>query len=234
MPSDVNRFGRVVVCLFCVDLLLSLTFTINWWAGEPFFLITQFISFYGEQTIPAWYSSVKLFVLGGALLTVWRWNGPAPRLSLAALLLFAFLVLLMSMDEAVSLHERVGMFFTKMIASQAERGMHAVRTGYWPYIIGLPAAVVAAAALCGAYRAVADAPQGRARLTLGLAVLMFGAVALEALWNFLPDGPLADFFEPWAEETLEMLGVTVMLWGALSILALRGVTLAPRPDPNRR
>lgn len=225
---EIRDFSRVIGCLFAIDILLGLFYVADWWAGMPFFFISRLVSLQWEMSLASWYSTVQLFALALALLLLWwsscRLDG-GRHLSLA---LFAALVFLMSCDEAISLHERLGMVMTKAIAAKEARGVFAERTGYWPYVLGLPAAALLGATLYFAARSLGDAPLARMKLAIGMAMLLIGAVGLESWWNFASDGAMADVVEPWLEETLEMLGVTIMLWGALQGLERRGVVIALR------
>lgn len=232
MTQEIGRFSRIIWLLFAIDITLSVVYAVNWWAGEPYFFITQFVSLDFERTIPAWYSSVKYAVLSLALFALWLVPGANQRRA-QAMFLLALLVMLMSMDEAVSGHERVGILFIKLMTEYVDPNTQDLRSGYWPFIVGLPAIAVFAVILRQLYHHTADVRAAQLKFVAGMVILMVGAVGMELALNILPPNA-ADFYEPLVEETLEMLGVTMMLWGALNALDDRGVRLAPRLDPNPR
>jgi hypothetical protein len=59
---------------------------------------------------------------------------------------------------------------------------------------------------------------------------MAGALGIETLRNFVVRGSGAYAAEVVAEELLEMLGVTILLWGCLDLLRAYGIRLeAGRP-----
>ncbi len=56
------------------------------------------------------------------------------------------------------------------------------------------------------------------KLVIGMIVLMSGALGVEALGNLFLDGSLALTLSLLLEETLEMIGATVMLWAVYDLV----------------
>ncbi|RME65774.1 MAG: hypothetical protein D6782_05595 [Alphaproteobacteria bacterium] len=224
MQHDV-RIAPIIASLFAVDIGLGALFLGNYFLGEPYWPVTQIVSFRGENTLSAWYSSLQLGLLAGllALLAHRARSLALPRR--CALIAFTCLVLAMSADESVLIHERLGKALTAAIAGDGAVPVYAARSGYWTYVLGLPAALGLGAVLWLASDAFRAAPGALVKLGGGLALLMLGAVGMESLWNFLRDPLLAEVVEPWLEESLEKIGVTVMIWGVLQRLAVGLVPL---------
>jgi hypothetical protein len=89
-------------------------------------------------------------------------------------------------------------------------------TGAWILIIGIPFIVVAAIALFYMRRFFTGHERALKLLVIGLVVMLSGALGVEALSNFIGDAA-----ERWprvlAEEMLELVGASIMLWGAYDL-----------------
>ena len=173
----------------------------------------------GEATIPAWFSSMQLFLIGLAL-TLAALNPARVADGLRGLLLVCgggFAVL--SMDEAVMIHEQVNRVLKRFDwLPRFPSGR-----GFWifPYL----AAAAAVAALSFRYlrRFARRFPEVALRFGGGVAIFLGGAVGVEVIGYELVGlhGP-----EHWqlaqvaAEEFMEMAGASVILVSAIH-LALR-------------
>jgi|SRR5690554_5378663 len=199
----------------------------------------------GEATIYAWYSSLLLAALGLAFAVIasvkWqihflRWR----------YLVLASTALLLSADEAGMLHEQMARVAGSLGLSWA-----------WTYnwlIVAVPLALVAGAFIFWLAQRI-DA-RLRRRLILAGAIFFLGAVVVESLGGMLESRTVAlgetahvfifhlSFF---VEESLEIAGVLVALWAALSYVKVTrspsGMTVTtddprgnaePLPRPMRR
>lgn len=171
----------------------------------------------GEQTVFSWMGSVVTFAaaLACVLLVATGLGRGRLLLSLAGLLAF------LSLDEAISIHERISI----RIANVLDLSIVWIRV-IWP-IVYLPLLIAVLALLLAAVR---SAPRDNARLVLvGLGCLS-GAVVSELVSVSLSSSGLADALEVTIEEGLELAGWGLIATGLLSWLASprRGQGVQPR------
>lgn len=169
------------------------------------------------NNLPTWYSASLLLVCALSIAAVGARVSPrATRIRWWAL---ASLVLLMSIDESVRIHERLGAFVRNL-------------TGVWvPWVVPAGLAVVVVLVLTrGVWRTVTR--DDGIRFAQGAVVFVTGAVGLEVVHKLLAPaaGGLVHYGLVHAEEGLEMLGVTLLLRAAWLVMAPDGrlvVTLGP-------
>jgi len=168
----------------------------------------------GEGNIPAWWSSAQLLVSGILVAIVALRNG-GKRLSSGSLFAFSGLLVLMSLDETASFHERLGTLLDSFLD---RTGGVLPRTGYWPLLLGLPLATLVLALLrrCGSQLEAAR-PRSARRFGLALLVLFSGAIGVELFNNVASLGLLRLAIE--LEEGLEMLGGSLLLASALDLVS---------------
>lgn len=171
----------------------------------------------GEGNLPAWFSSALL--LGGALLAavlsvlVRRAGGRDARwwAGLAAVLA------LLSLDEAASLHERLGGPAAGVLGDAARGPLH------FAWIVpGALLALVVGAAFVGF---VVRLPAATRRLMVAAAAMyLTAAVGLEAAGGVALDADVSHavyLLVSAAEEGLEMAGSVLLLYAAMCLLRLR-------------
>ena len=169
-----------------------------------------------EGNLPTWWSSMQFLVasLLLALVALRTWHvRPSTRL----LALLAVVLVLMSIDEVSALHERTGRVIDRLLGGRPGPLHH---TGGWLFVIGIPFIAVAFVLLRRLGAGLTDAPGTARRLSLGIAVVLSGALGVEALSNFVVEEDAA--YRPFevgayivlvaAEEFLEMTGGSILLW----------------------
>ncbi|MDB5296589.1 MAG: hypothetical protein JWO31_2572 [Phycisphaerales bacterium] len=179
-----------------------------------------------EQNIPTWFSSAQLLLVA-ALLGVFAWARFDRRrlVASAGLVAAAGLFAALSMDEVACLHENLG----GKLVYYLKAGHHGSAYTLWAFwaAVGLP---FAAAAGCIARASWSHwAKHRRASLTFlaGLIVFLGCAVGMELAWiTFAGTNPSGSLAEVFAEEVGEMLGETIMVWGAWGLLAAERVTVS--------
>ena len=209
----------VLVTLLAIDVILIAAGGISEYLGHPSFLIESRFGLDKEAAVPAWYSSVKLLIVGLALwaLSVALGTAGRPRriLQLAALMFLA-----MSCDEAAGLHEAVDMALREHLLSPEQmasaRELHLSLGGV---IVGLIGLFVAALVIRAALGALRDCRTGAPAFLFGFLVLVAGAVVVDLAHGLLPLAGAAHGATVAIEEGLEMVGVSLMIYGALSALA---------------
>jgi hypothetical protein len=189
-----------------------------------------FLALDQERNLPTWYSSTKLFLLA-QLLGLAGWLTPTTtRRQLLVLLAPAALFLYLSLDEAAWLHERIEQKTAAWVGGDDEGALG--RAGYWPLLAGLLLGSIMVV-LGTAFARLARPPAIAVRKAgLGAALFLLGAAGIDFLTPLVTD-PVAHVLETAAEEGLELLGATLLVWAALDLLATRrGLEVtAPRSRP---
>jgi hypothetical protein len=158
-----------------------------------------------EQTVFSWLASVTTFAAALACLLLVAAGLGRKRLLLPLAGLFAFL----SLDEAISIHERLSM----RIANVLDLSIVWIRV-IWP-IVYLPLLIAVLALLRAAVR---SAPRDASRLVLvGLGCLAAAVVSELVSVSFSSSG-FADALEVTIEEGLELAGWGLIATGLLSWL----------------
>jgi hypothetical protein len=170
-----------------------------------------------EHNVPSWFSSVLLMgcaLVAALLAALGRRAGRRDAGSWAGL---AALLSLLSLDEAVSLHERLGGPAAAVLGDSTRGALHFA----W-VVPGLALALVVGLVFV---RFVVRLPASTRRLVVAAAGLyVTGAVALEAAGGMVLEaqGHRAGYLlVTAAEEGLEMAGSVLLLYAAMRLLHLR-------------
>lgn len=185
--------------------------------------LIRYVDIAREQNIPAWYSGGVLLIAGLAALAAYQLASySASRGERVAWLGVAALLLVMSLDEVVSIHEVVGRALRPAL-TESVRGTVGnsldgiVRTGW--IIPGIVAVLLLVAAGAVGYRFAAR--RLRLRFVVGFGVFVLGALGMEMVGSLVYEHPIPLLFASHIEELLEMLGAAVMLLAVLSCFRLR-------------
>jgi hypothetical protein len=172
----------------------------------------------GEANLPAWFSSIQLaaigFLLFGFAASRTERNSETGVLGLAGA---GFLLL--SLDEQITLHEKVGRGFEELFGGRGETAFDV--TGPC-VLIGIPLFL---AAFIAAGYALRGLFAGRRRVAMlvngGGAVYLSSFAGIELVTNFVSfeRGTVV------AEEAGEMAGATLLLWGVYELLRSHRVRL---------
>jgi hypothetical protein len=215
---------RPIRLLLLGDLALGLLYLGNKLAGAPSVKVTRLLDLDGEANLPTWFSSMQ-WAAGAALVGFVCMRRHEKKASAAlACLALSLLFLALSVDEVSQIHEKLSIGVSGKLGSGQGRFK-----GMWLPALGLP--MLAIAALCvRQMKPVFDAvPGSLRRLVLGLGVFGLGAFVIEPVLNIL--GVRAAPALILLEETLEMIGVTFVLW-SLFALAEREDLLAFRDQSS--
>ena len=207
--------GRLLILLVGIELLLAGAGVLSILVGGEIETVHALFDLDAESTIPTWFSSMQIFVIGATLLLASRWTPSSSRPSPASLVAAGIAFVLLSMDEASEFHEKLSW----LLGNRFE-ALPRFRTGYgiWMYIY----APIALAVLFALRRDLAGAWRGHGRecriVLLGVALVLFGAIGLESFgYLFLRDDLRSVGYraEVVVEELFEMLGMSVVLYGTL-------------------
>jgi hypothetical protein len=204
----------LVVYFFMADVLLAVAYltTAVWGHWDSIFDLNS------ETSLPTWYASMQ-YVVSAVVFAAYAWvnMNRADRQSWLLLLLPLFCTL-MSMDEAVGFHERLGHALDKLLLGGVRKDSIMPRTGIWP-IIGIPCLAGVYIAMRSLRKHFVKAPLAYLRCITGIGLVIMAAAGLDALGNLVVSpGTYAYMFQILAEETLEMTGSTLLLWGAVDLL----------------
>lgn len=198
------------VAAYLVDIALD----------HPVKLVSRLIDLDREATLPALFSAVQLLAIGAVFWRQGREAPPSARPARAFWLLAAGAFVFLSMDEALSIHERLTLAFKHVDWAPRFRGDH----GVWIPIYGAMASATALL-LPSQLRALwKRGPREFLTMALGAAIFVAGGAGLEIVsYEYLREGaPRAWYFAGVAlEEFLEMAGASVILYGALGLVSPR-------------
>lgn len=208
-----------VAILFLIDVALSLAYLANYVVGEPSHKLTELLDVAGERSIAAWFSSIQFFcvaLLGGLFLArgvSWKDKVSWPLVGLP------LLFLLLSLDEAVMIHEWLGDRTDWLLPSGDRKATPFRYTGIWMFVIGIPFLMLFFSWTYFIARCLAVPRSFIRKLVAGMMVLAFGAFGVEALGNLFEYGSSGYTLSAFFEETLEMMGATVILWAVYDLVA---------------
>jgi hypothetical protein len=237
MLAAARRIPLLIAILFAADCTLALIPVLDFVIGRPFQRLSNLFNLGNEGTVPTWYSSMQWFC-AGVMLVLFATHALRTRMR-GSLFISALALgcIVFSIDEIAQIHERLGSVANAFLVDQRASGVWA--TGLWPFVVGIPAIVVIAITVRGTRTIfLARTPRALVLLIVGLAIMLTGAVFVELSVNLLPpSGPRGGEFlaQVVAEELMEMLGATFVVWSAASLLHAYGFRLRmPIAAPQRR
>jgi hypothetical protein len=221
--------NKVILRLVVLELAFLLIFIVDAIFG-PIGEVRELLNPNREANLPAWFSSIQLFMVGVVFLLMNYQGHGKYRLSPTFLLMIGVGFVLLSADEAASFHEEITALLKNITWVPRFKGNH----GIWILLyggVGLTLCLLTYQEILTLWRYYWY--EG-VILGSGFAILLLGAVGLEIIgYQFLRDGtaPLLYKLEVGLEEFLEMLGVSVILYGAI-LLAGRKEVVTGEDAPN--
>ena len=212
---SIKDASRLLFALIFFEMCLVLIYSMDFYLGMPR-PIHRVFNLDGEATIPAWFSSVQLLLIGILFLFSAHWPKRYlivnPRFLLVVGIAFVFL----SMDETAVLHEKVGstLMHIKWVP---------IFKGIW-ILTYFSIAVMIAITGRHTIKSMLNAyPRQVLIMFSGLIVLLIGAVGMEIImYVYLQgmEGQLLYIVEVALEEFFEMAGASIILYGVI-LCALR-------------
>lgn len=207
---NANKFFTVLIL---IELCLAVIYIIGVSTGHP----TIFFDLDGEENLPTWFSTIQLFLIS----LVFFLCSLETRAKYLPSALFLKVVgagfIFLSVDETAQIHEKLTSILKHLEWMPRFKGDN----GIWIFLY----AFIGIVAYAITFREVVKSWKYYRRATLfiiiGFAISIFGGALLEAVsYEFLRNGstPILYTLEVATEETFEMFGITLMLYGALLLL----------------
>ena len=211
------RVHPLVLALFAAEFAMCCAFVLTHQLLPHGAFLVRFFDLDGEANLAAWFGSAQ-WLIAGLLFGhfAWRRFKPAAIRSWVLLALPA-LFFLLSLDEVAQLHEGLGRKSDALLPNGSRHGTVFSTTGIWTFVLGLPFAALLLGLLAAvrpyfrAHRAVLP------RVLIGMFVMLVGAIGMELFSNFVDRGTDLWMLQIMAEEVLEMVGATLVLWAGLDL-----------------
>jgi hypothetical protein len=232
MFAGARRLPLLIALLFAADCALALIPVIDFAAGHPWPRLSNLFNLDTEQTIPTWYSSMQWFCAGAMFASFASHAWHRHMRGALCITALALACLVFSVDEIAEIHERLGFAADALMSGGTRKDTALWSTGLWPFLIGIPVIAAIAVVVRGTRHIfLARAPRALVLLIAGFIVMFTGAVGVELVANFVSaDKQSAAFLaQVVVEETMEMLGVTLIAWSAFSLLEAYGLDISVHP-----
>lgn len=228
MELKINVNQKMLYKLFIGLVLLEILFVIGYIAGVtiPNNKLYTIFNLDGESTIPSWFSSMHLFLIGLFFWTKTLQSNNSPLISTFFYKTAGTGFIYLSADEASQFHEKIG-----NILRGIDNGRNVIPHfeggyghGFWllPYfLIGITLAFVFHKDIIAFFKYY---KRSSIIMISGLSISILGAVGFEIVGYGYRDvyGDANKFlpyvFEVAAEEFFEMLGFSLVLYGASLML----------------
>jgi hypothetical protein len=209
----------LIACFFSADVFFVVAYLFLFLYGNPIGSDQPgMFDMDGEANIPAWYSSTKLLAVGLCLYVYGRLTLQKDRLAgwliLAAAALFAYL----SLDEAAELHEKFGNRLTLLATGGVGRTDTPFEiTGLWMVFFGPPLLLALVGGIVFLRKRLSIPYAVFAKALAGAIIFVLAAGPGDILVNYVTGD--AHIVQTAAEELGEMVGATLILWAAMTLLA---------------
>jgi hypothetical protein len=230
-----ERMPTLVVAFFMIDLALGLAYVVNAVADRPYWKLTSFLDLDQEGNLPTWYASMKWLCVATLLGVFALRNFRASQRRSWALMLLPLVFLAFSLDEVAQIHEWAGRRSDAYLPNASRENTLFSRTGIWMFAVGLPFVALFVLLIRSVRTYFRRAPGALAKICLGLAIMLTGAIGIETLCNFVTPNSGSHVLQVFSEELCEMLGSTVVFWGSYELLCRHGFALQlERADSDRQ
>lgn len=210
---------RIIWILLLIDAGLGVAYLGDQIYDPAWWELSYLLDLAGESNLSTWWSTVQL--AGAAALLFVIADGLVVRSEPRSwvLWLLPLLVLGMSIDETARIHELIGRASDILLPGGTREATALNRTGIWVLLIGVPASILVAGLLVGARQSLRSAPGSFEKMIVGIAMLLVGAIGVEALSNFADEASTSGVLFVYVEESLEMVGVSIVVWAGVEYLS---------------
>lgn len=216
---SMNQARGLIACLFSADIVLAALYLLLFLHGNPMGNDRpNMFNMDGEGNIPSWYSSVKLLAVGLCAYFYGRLVLTRDKLAGALILLGGVLFAYLSMDEGATLHEKIGDRFNMLVgANSLGDKVLFDTTGVWMLFLGPPLFLALVGGIIFLRKRLSIAPNVFAKALTGALIFVIAAAPGDILVNYFRGDALV--VQTAIEELAEMIGVTLMLWAVMTLLA---------------
>lgn len=197
----------LATCVF----LLALANILNLIFGMPFWPITRLIDLGSDENLSAWFSSILLFIASLVGYDCWKVAKYKLLKNRNMILLFAFLLTFMSLDELARIHETIGDDLAKLTGLN---NADIAKNANWVWLGG-PVIILIFLYCTYALKDLFIGSMYSFKLLIaGMVSIVLGGVFLESSINFLhhEEDKLMWDIEIIVEEILEMTGSILILY----------------------
>ena len=206
----------LILVFFAADTVLGAAYICNFWAGEPSEWLSHQLDLDGEANLPTWYSSIKWFCVAALFAIIALSNGQRTPAKSWPVMGLALLFLALSLDEVAGIHEWLGRQSDALLPNGTRAHTIFETTGIW-IVLAAPFGLILGGLTIRARHYFTRDLSARAKFIFGMALFLFGALAIEMVSNFIAYNVYLVF----AEELSEMLGSTIVLWGIYELMHAR-------------
>ncbi len=210
---NVKDINKLFVGLFIFEIFLVIAYVGGLLLDHP----TKFFNFNGEANLPSWFSSTQYLLIGLVFLVKRDQCNTNVSPSRFFFLMGAIGFIFLSADEAAQVHETMNGVIQNVNWLPRFKGGN----GIWIFIYGLFGLALLLYTFRDIFRMWQRYRRQTSIMVIGFIILVIGSAGLEAFgYEYLSSRltPLAFMFEAAGEEFLEMLGVSIILYGALLLL----------------
>jgi hypothetical protein len=214
-PSSVARWLGIVASLLVITSIGTTTCSMIWPKHHYYPLALFYLD--AEQNIPTFFSSC-LLLFSALILTVItileKRRSPDTRVMYWGILSFGFL--LMAIDEFVGLHERLISPMRKLLSDD--------KLGIFYFAWVIPAIILVIGSAFFFWRFLFQLPRKTRRIFFGSATIyLLGCIGCEMIGGYYSElygqQNLTYSLIATVEESLEMMGVIIFIWGLLTYVA---------------
>jgi len=208
-----QRATKTFIWLIIIELIFCAIYFTDFLLNEPNWRIHELFNLDEEANIPAWFSTIQLFMIGLiAVLTAQSQHYKSPP-SKRGLTIFGLGFMYLSLDEGAVIHEKLTYEFHNHPWVPYFDGVH----GIWIVVYGCIGIIVLLLlrrdiwAICKTLRREAVI------FMVGMVIFLAGTGGSEAITYFYIDktNPLVYAIEVVLEEFLEMLGASLLFYSVL-------------------
>lgn len=214
-----SQVNKIIVLFFAADVFLTAFYLALYIWGAPYGI--QHASMFaldGEANIPAWYSSAQLLLVGLVAYVYGRLVLLDDKLAGALILGFAVAFAYLALDEGATLHEKVGDRLDTLFTGGGTTADTVFKTtGMWMVYLGPPLFIALIAGTIFIRKRLAIPANVFAKAIAGIVIFISGATLGDIVLNYVSAANKP--FQVAAEEICEMIGVTLILWAVLTLLA---------------
>jgi uncharacterized membrane protein len=133
-----KKVPHLILAFFACALALARLYLANWGLHQPFWKLTVLINLDGEANMPAWYSSMQLFLVAGLMAIFAYIKFDKENKVSWNLLLWPLIFMALSLDEAAKIHEWLGGKLDVLLPGGTRENTLFWYTGIWMFLLGAP------------------------------------------------------------------------------------------------